>query len=218
MWRRKPRVVKYDQAVIDNARAVVGYTSITAPIDGRTGIRQIDEGNIIRASDPGGLVTITQIRPIAVFFNLPQQQLRETNGAFAKGDVRAEALDGEADTVLDTGKLVVIDNQVDQTTGTVRMKAEFPNAALALWPGQFVNVRLLIGTLNQVVVIPTAAVQRGPNGPFVYVVADNKVAMRPVTIRQQDDRRAVIGSGVAASDKVVTNRLRAARRRHRRCK
>jgi multidrug efflux system membrane fusion protein len=198
-------LVNLDQAIIDNARAILSYTDITAPIAGRTGIRQIDEGNIVRASDPNGLVVITQIKPITVFFNLPQQELVEINKGLAEGPLPVQAMAPDGRSAVDSGKVTVIDNQVDQTTGTVRLRAEFSNADLQLWPGQFVNVRLLIDTLRQVVVVPTAAVQRGPNGTFVYVIKDdNKVTVRPVSITQQDDQRAVIASGLQQGEHVVT--------------
>ena len=198
-------LVKSDQAIIDNARAILSYTDITAPIAGRTGIRQVDEGNIVHASDPTGLVVITQIKPITVIFNLPQQELVDINKGLAEGALPVEAMATDGQSTIDSGKVTVIDNQVDQTTGTVKLKAEFPNANLQLWPGQFVNVRLLIDTLRQVVVVPTAAVQRGPNGTFVYIIKDDsKVAVRTVSITQQDDQRAVIASGLDAGEHVVT--------------
>jgi len=197
--------VRLDQAAIDNARTILEYTKIVAPINGRTGIRQVDEGNIVHASDATGIVVITEVRPISVFFNLPQQQFSQVSKAFAQGSLPVDAIANDGRTVVDRGKLQVIDNQMDQTTGTIRMKAEFPNPDLQLWPGQFVNVRLLVETLKQVVVVPTASVQRGPNGTFVYVVsAENTVAVRPVTVGQQDDTRAVISSGAQAQDQVVT--------------
>jgi multidrug efflux system membrane fusion protein len=196
--------VRLDQAAIDNAQAYLDYTKITAPLSGRTGIRQIDEGNIVRASDATGIVVITQVRPISVFFNLPQQHLTRLNAAFAKGPLAVEAIGGDDRSLLDRGTLQVVDNQVDQTTGTVRLKAEFPNTNLQLWPGQFVNVRLLIETLPQVVVVPTAAVQRGPAGTFVYVVQDNVATMRPVTVSQQDETRSVITAGLKTGEQVVT--------------
>jgi len=198
--------VNLDQATIDNAQAILGYTKIVAPISGRTGIRMVDEGNIVRSGDSaGGLVVITQIKPISVFFSLPQQQLARVNRAFAQGPLVVEALGPDGKSVTDRGTLQVVDNQVDQTTGTVKLKAEFPNADLQLWPGQFVSVRLLVETLRQVVVVPTAAVQRGPNGTFSYVVQDdNKVAVRPITVSLQDDTQAVITAGVAPQDQVVT--------------
>jgi len=197
--------VKIDQGMIDNARAMLGYTKITAPIDGRTGIRQVDEGNIVHAADATGIVVITQIKPIAILFTLPQQQINQVNKAAAKGALPVEAMAADNTTVADRGTLQVVDNQVDSTTGTVKLKAEFPNPELQIWPGQFINVRLLIDTLRQVIVVPTAAVQRGPNGTFVYAVKDdNSVTVRPVTVSLQDDTRAVITTGLEASDKVVT--------------
>src|SRR5215208_2173769 len=197
--------VKLDQAAIDNAQAILGYTKIIAPISGRTGIRMVDEGNLIRAGDAStGIVMITQIKPLSVFFSLPQQQLARVNRAFAREPLVVEALGSDNKSVVDRGTLQVVDNQVDQTTGTVKLKAEFPNADLQLWPGQFVNVRLLIETLHEVVTVPTAAVQRGPNGTFVYVMNEDAVAVRPVTVSQQDDAQAVITSGLKAQDRVVT--------------
>ena len=198
--------IKSDEAAIDNARAILAYTNVVAPIDGRTGIRQIDEGNIVRASDATGIVVITQIRPVSVLFSLPQQYLGQVNKAHAQEPLRVEAMGADGRTVVDRGTLRVIDNQVDQTTGTIRLKAEFPNADLQLWPGQFVNVRLLTATLRQVVVVPTAAVQRGPSGPYVFVIQqDSTIAMRAVGISQQDDARAVIATGLQSGEQVVTS-------------
>src|SRR5713101_3138595 len=197
--------VRLDQGAIDNARALLDYCTITAPIDGRVGIRLVDQGNLVHASDPTGIVVLTQIRPIAVLFILPQQQLPQVNKAFAAGALPTEVTESDRKRVLDRGRLQVINNQVDQTTGTVQLKAEFPNSDLQLWPGQFVNVRLLIDTLRQVVVVPTAAVQHGPNGTFVYrVKPDNTVTVRPVAVKQQDENQAVIASGLELSDRVVT--------------
>jgi multidrug efflux system membrane fusion protein len=199
-------VVKADQAAIDNARAVLDYTKVIAPISGRTGIRLVDVGNLMRAADSSGIVVITQVRPISVIFTLPQQQLRTVNNAFAEGTLPVLALDADDRTVLDRGTLQVVDNQVDQTTGTVRYKAEFPNGALQLWPGQFVNVKLLVDTLRGAIVIPTGAVQRGPNGTFAYVVTEKTaVAVRPITVAQQDDTQAVIASGLSSGERVVTS-------------
>jgi multidrug efflux system membrane fusion protein len=198
-------LVKLDLAAIDNARAVLQYTTITAPLDGRTGIRQVDQGNIVRASDPNGIVVITQLRPISVLFTLPQQQLADVTRAMAKGTPTVEAFGADNKTVIDKGTLQVVDNQVDQTTGTIKLKAEFPNKDLQLWPGQFVNVRLLVDTLQQVVVAPTAAVQRGPTGIFVFVVQpDRTVAVRPVTVSQQSETQAVVTSGLQSGERVVT--------------
>ena len=197
--------MKLDQAQIDNAKAILDYTSIVAPIAGRTGIRQVDQGNIVHASDASGIVVITQLQPISVLFTLPQQQLGEVNRAFAGGALPVDAFGPDNKTVVETGELKVVDNQVDPSTGTIKLKAEFPNRELQLWPGGFINVRLLTNTLKQVVVAPTAAVQRGPNGTFVYVVQpDNKVAVRPVTVSQQDEVQAVIAKGLEADERVVT--------------
>jgi multidrug efflux system membrane fusion protein len=198
--------VKVDQGAIDNTRAILAYTTITAPINGRTGIRLIDEGNIVRGSDATGIVTLTEIQPISVLFSLPQQVVAQVNAAFAKGPLPVEALGPDSETVVDRGVLQVVDNQVDPTTGTVKLKAEFPNANLQLWSGQFVNVRMLIDTRQQVVVVPTAAVQRGPSGAFAFVVqpSGETVAVRPVTVTQQDDLQAVIATGVQEGEQVVT--------------
>jgi multidrug efflux system membrane fusion protein len=198
--------VQSDQAAIESARATLGYTTIVAPINGRTGIRMVDEGNIVNAADTSSaIVVITQLKPISVLFNLPQQDLGRINEAFAKSPLAVEAQRPDSDAVIDRGVLRVVDNQVDQTTGTVKLKAEFANAGLQLWPGQFVNVRLLIDTLKDVVTIPTAAVQRGPTGTFVYVVKDdNTVAMRPIVVQKQDETQTVVKSGLAPPERVVT--------------
>jgi multidrug efflux system membrane fusion protein len=197
--------VQADQGAIDNTKAVLSYTKIVAPIAGRTGIRQVDAGNIVHAADPTGIVVITQVKPVAVIFTLPQQQLPRVNKAFAGGPLAVQALGDDNRTVVDRGMLEVIDNQVDQSTGTVKLKAEFPNADLQLWPGQFVNVKLLVDTMRSVIVVPSAAVQRGPNGTFVYVANDdNAVAVHPVTVAQQDDTQAVISAGLAEGERVVT--------------
>jgi membrane fusion protein, multidrug efflux system len=197
--------VKLDQAAMDNARAILSYTEIVAPIAGRTGIRLVDAGNLARGAEATGIVILTQLRPISVFFSLPQQNLPDLSKGMAEGQLPVDALAADGKGALDKGKVMVIDNQVDQTTGTVKLKAEFPNDNLQLWPGQFVNVRVLIDTLRQVVVVPTAAIQRGPNGTFVYVLKEgNTVTVRSVTLTQQDDTRAVIATGLQAGEQVVT--------------
>lgn len=198
-------LLKSDAAAIESAQATLGYTEIRAPIDGRTGIRTIDEGNLLHASDAAGIVTLSQIRPIAVLFSVPQQDLSGISRASAAGPLAVEALSTDAATVADRGTLTVVDNQVDSTTGTVRLKAEFPNADLSLWPGAFVNARLTVNTLRGVVVVPSVAVQRGPNGAFVYAVQPgDTVRQVAVTIGQQDDARAVVTAGAQAGDRVVT--------------
>lgn len=197
--------IKSDQAAIESAQATLDYTTIGAPIDGRTGIRNVDIGNLVSSSDTTGIVTLSQIKPISVLFSIPQQQLGRVNAASAAGALSVQAIASDGQTVIDSGTLAVVDNQVDPTTGTVKLKANFPNDKLALWPGAFVNARLLVETLKSVIVVPTAAVQRGPKGTFVYIIKpDESVAMKSVTVRQQDDEQAVIAEGLAAGDKVVT--------------
>jgi membrane fusion protein, multidrug efflux system len=205
--------VKLDQGAIDNAAAYLRWCTITSPIDGRTGIRLVDQGNVVHGASPTPIVVVTQIQPIALLFTLPQQQLGQVNTAITKaaaagnGPLTVEALGADNKTVVDRGKLQVVNNQVDQTTGTIQLKAEFPNADLQLWPGQFVNVRLLVDTLRGVVVVPPVAVQRGPppNTNFVYVVqADGTVAVRAIGVGQQSETQAVITRGVNAGDRVVT--------------
>lgn len=196
--------IRADAAAVANAQAILDYTKVTAPFDGRTGIRMIDEGNIVRAGD-AGIVVISQLQPIAILFSLPQQNLPQVTKAAGQGVLVAEALAADNKSVLDKGVLQVVDNLVDQTTGTVRMKAEFPNANMQLWPGQFVNVRLLVDTLKQVVVAPTPAIQRGPGGPFVYVVADdNRAAIRPITLGPQTEATSVVEKGLRPGERVVT--------------
>ncbi len=195
--------VQQDQASIDNTKATLDYATIRAPIDGRTGIRQVDQGNIVHANDTTGIVSIAQVKPIATVFNLPQQWLRQVNKASPKGTLKLEVRDGESGDVLDTGTLEVVDNAVDQTTGTVKLKGSFPNAAVQLWPGQFVNVRLYVDTLDHVVVVPTAAVQRGPDGAFVYAVTGESVALTKVTLGRQTESDTVLMSGLAPPATVV---------------
>ncbi len=195
-----------DAAAIDNLKAILDYTDIKAPISGRVGIRNIDEGNLVRAGDATGIVTITEVRPISVMFTLPQQQLPVLTKALVNAALKVDAFTTDSRTLLDSGVLQVVDNQVDPQTGTIRIKADFPNDKLQLWPGQFVNVRLLVDTLKGAIVTPTASVQRGPNGPFVYVVTDgNTVSMRPVKISQQNEKDAVVAEGLKAGDSVVTS-------------
>src|SRR5205814_1886993 len=198
-------LVQADQAAIDNARAMLGYTKVIAPLTGRVGLRQVDQGNIIRAADVTGLVIITQLQPIAVQFSLPQQQIVRTNAAAAKGALTVDVFGNDGTTVIDSGTLKGIDNQVDPTTGTLKLKAEFPNANFQLWPGQFVNVRLKVDTLSQAVVVPTSAVQRGPAGTFSYVIREGEiVTAKPVVVTQQNETEAAIASGLSPCDRVVT--------------
>ncbi|MCC6717004.1 MAG: efflux RND transporter periplasmic adaptor subunit [Acetobacteraceae bacterium] len=203
--------VASDQAQIDNARTLLSYTTITAPIAGRVGIRAVDAGNIVRASDPNGLVTIATLRPINVQFTLPQQALEAVQAAMAAGEVEVVALPQANAPVseraaLDRGRLTVLDNQVDPATGTIRMKASFANEQLQLWPGAFVTVRLRARIWHDATTVPPVAVQRGPRGAFVFVVGDDlKAARRPVAVGHEDLTVAVIGEGVQPGERVVVD-------------
>lgn len=200
--------VQADNANIAAARVQLGYTRITAPISGRTGLRQLDPGNIVHAGDANGLVVITQLRPISVVFTVPQQQLpllrQATRGG--PGGLTVLALDRDSRTLLDTGVLAVVDNQIDTTTGTVRLKATLPNTQLTLWPGQFVNIRLLVETRHNGIVVPASAILRGPDGTYVFVIqGDATVATRAVTVDQIEEDSALIGHGLQAGERVVTD-------------
>jgi multidrug efflux system membrane fusion protein len=202
--------VAQDQAAIDSARTQLSYTTITAPIDGRTGIRQVDQGNIVHASDTTGIVVITMLQPISVVFTLPQQELPSVAAAMKNGMPEALAMaqgsDGTDTGLLDHGVLAVLDNQVDPTTGTIKLKATFPNAEDKLWPGGFVSVRLKVATEHGALVVPPAAVQRGPSGPYVYVIrADNAVRRQSVTVGHEDQAASIITAGLKPGDKVVTD-------------
>jgi multidrug efflux system membrane fusion protein len=165
----------------------------------------VDVGNIIRASDATGIVTLTQVKPVAAVFSLPQQHLRAVVAGQGRGRLKVQAMEADNATVIQTGEVEVIDNQVDITTGTVRVKAIFANADLGLWPGQFINVRLFVDVLRQALVAPAGAIQRGPKGAFVYVLTpETKAAMKPVTVGRQDEAIAVIQSGVEAGETVIT--------------
>jgi multidrug efflux system membrane fusion protein len=197
-------LVQADQAAIDNAKAILDFTTIRSPIDGRAGIRLIDEGNLVRAADAVGIVGIAQIQPISVTFNLPQQQFRQMKEAMSRGDVRVLAIDTDGATTLAEGTVDVIDNQIDPATGTLKIRAKFANDDLALWPGQFVSVRAFTDVLRNVVSISSAAVQRGPDGPFVYRVSDDsKAVLTPVVIARQDSEAAVVSSGITPPDRVI---------------
>ena len=198
---------KTDQGSIDAAKLNLTYARITAPITGRAGLRQVDPGNMVHATDQGGIVVLTEVDPIAVLFTLPEDSLQAVLKKIRGGaTLPVEAWDRDLKNRLETGKLITVDNQIDPTTGTVRLKAQFDNHDGALFPQQFVNVRLLIDTLRQVVVVPSAAIQRTTSGPAVFVVgADGKVAMRMVEVPQQSDNRAVIARGVSAGEQVVVD-------------
>jgi multidrug efflux system membrane fusion protein len=198
--------IKADAATIESAQTQLDYTTVTAPLSGRTGLRLVDEGNIVHTTDPNGLVVITQLQPISVVFTLPQDQLQEVIKQMASGPLKAIAIARTGQQQLGEGTLALVDNQVDSNTGTVRLKATFPNENDALWPGQFVNVRLLVRTLQQVVTVPSPAVQRGPTGRFVYVIKDDStVAMQPVTVTVMSGGRAVVEKGLDAGTRIVVS-------------
>jgi multidrug efflux system membrane fusion protein len=197
--------IQGDQAAIDNARTQLDYTTIKAPLDGRTGFRLLDQGNNVHATDTAGIVMITQIHPISVVFTLPEDELQAVQHALTEGTVQATAFADDGKTVLDQGKLVLADNMIDQTTGTARFKAEFPNAKNTLWPGAFVNVQLLLETRHNALTIPSVAVERGPDGLFAYVVKpDTKVEARPIEIGVNNGAYAVVENGLAPGEQVVT--------------
>jgi membrane fusion protein, multidrug efflux system len=199
-------MVKSDEAVIESAQVNLSYTRLTAPIDSVTGIRQIDEGNIIHPTDANGLVDLTQIQPISLIFTLPQTTFPEIQQEMAKGKVKVLAYSQDDKTRLDEGELLLIDNQIIQTTGTIRLRATFPNAKRLLWPGELVNARLLLRTEPEGLTVAASAVQQGPKGTFVYVVKqDQTVDMRPVTVGQISEGEALIESGLSASETVVTD-------------
>ena len=200
--------VRGDQAQIDTARTQLSYTDIKAPIDGRIGLRQVDSGNIARAGDLVPLTVITQLKPISVVFTLPQQALPAVANAMQDGmpEVLALRQGGSAANPLDRGQLAVLDNQVDPATGTIKLKATFPNSKLLLWPGGFVNVRMLSETQRSVVTVPTAAVQRGPRGAFVFVITAANVAQRrTVTVGHEDDQMSVVADGLLTGEQVVVD-------------
>jgi len=200
--------LKGDDATIENARTQLSYTTITAPISGRTGIRQVDPGNIVHATDTGGIVVMTQIQPIAVMFTLPEDQVPQMTEALDHGQVSVVALARDDGTVLDSGTVALLDNQIDQTTGTIRVKATFPNAHQRLWPGEFVTARVLVNVHKQALTIPAAALQRGPDGMFAYVLQpDSTVAVRPLKVTLLDENTVIIDSGLAAGERVVTSNL-----------
>ena len=196
-----------DRGQVDSAKLQLTYTHITAPIAGRTGLRQVDPGNIIHASDTTGVVVITQLQPITVVFSIPEDDLRRVLREVRAGQtLQAEAFDRSGTTLLASGSLLTIDNQIDPTTGTVKLKAQFPNDDGALFPNQFVNVRLLVSVDKQVPTMPGAAIQHGTPGTYVFVVKDdNTVTIRPVKLGHAEGDRVAIRSGVEAGEVVVTD-------------
>jgi membrane fusion protein, multidrug efflux system len=198
--------IKADQAQIDAAQLNLDYAVIRSPIDGRTGARLVDVGNIVHATDNAGLVTITQLHPIFVSFTVPQQQIDAVRQSQAESAREVRALTQDDQKQLAVGKLTLIDNQVDQATGTLHMKAQFDNADAALWPGEFVNVRLVVSTEKNAVTVPARAVQQGPNGSYLFAIKpDDTVEMRTVEVSQRDQDLAVIKKGVSAGERIVVD-------------
>lgn len=205
--RQFEAAIKIDQAQVDSAKLQLSYTRVTAPISGRLGLRQVDPGNMVRSSDTNGIAVITEVDPISVLFTIPQDNLGRVMKQLKAGDkLGVEAWDREQKNRLATGFLVSVDNQIDTTTGTVKLKAQFPNPEGLLFPNQFVNVRMVVNTLKDATVIPTAAVQRGAQGTIVYVVKEDKtVNMRPVKLGPAEGERTAVESGVAPGEVVVTD-------------
>jgi multidrug efflux system membrane fusion protein len=199
--------VKADQGQIDNAKLQLVYSRITAPISGRIGLRQVDPGNIVHASDASGLAVITQMQPISVIFSLPEDNLSQILGKLRGGTrLTVEAYDRDQKQKLATGTLLTVDNQIDPSTGTVKLKAEFPNRNNELFPNQFVNARLIIEVKRGALIVPAPAIQRGPQGTFVYVVKeDQTAALRPVTLGVTQEGNASITSGLSAGELVVVD-------------
>jgi multidrug efflux system membrane fusion protein len=198
--------LKGDEAAIDNARTQLEYTTIRSPIDGRTGIRQVDPGNNVHATDTTGMVVVTQLEPISIIFSLPEEDFGALSAALARGPVSATALSRDDREELDQGTVALIDNEIDQTTGTIRVKATLPNKQRRLWPGEFVNVRVQTQLQRQVLTIPPSAVERGPDGLFAYLVQpDSTIAVAQLTTGAQTGDMVVVEKGLQAGDRVVTS-------------
>jgi membrane fusion protein, multidrug efflux system len=198
-------IVKSDEAIIESARVNLSYTNLTSPIDGVTGIRQIDIGNIIHPTDVNGLVDVTQIEPISLIFTLPEAEFVPVQEHLSQGSVTV-FVDSQDGKQLDQGKLNLVDNQIIQTTGTIRLRAQFPNQKHLLWPGQLVNARLLLDTRHDGLTVPASVVQQGPHGAYAYVInPDSSVAIRPIKVAQISEGQALIDSGLQANEQVVTD-------------
>jgi len=198
-------IVKSDEAIIESAKVNLGYTNLTSPIDGVTGIRQMDIGNIIHPTDVNGLVDVTQIEPISLIFTLPEADFVPIQERMSQGPVTV-FVDSQDGKQLDKGRLNLVDNQIIQTAGTIRLRAEFPNQKHLLWPGQLVNARLLLDTRHDGLTVPASVVQQGPKGAYAYVIKpDNTVEIRPITVAQISDGQALINSGLKANERVVVD-------------
>ncbi|HWU89377.1 MAG TPA: efflux RND transporter periplasmic adaptor subunit [Kofleriaceae bacterium] len=196
--------VKIDRAQVESAQLQLDYAQVKAPLDGITGVRLVDAGNLIKANDPTGIVVITAIHPAAVLFTVPQDRLGPVAAAMARGDVTVEVWNRDSTKQLATGKLAVLDNQVNQTTATLRLKALVPNPSRALWPNAFVKARMLVETRAGALVVPSVAIQRGPAGTYVYIVGPDKTAvMKPVTVGLLAGEQAIIEKGLGGGERVV---------------
>src|SRR6516165_922657 len=199
-------MIDADEAMIQTAQTNLDYTTITAPNDGRMGVRLVDPGNIVHANDQGSIATLVLTRPSAVLFTLPARALDDIRGAMARVPVEVTAFDQDNRRALATGTLRLVDNTIDQTTATIRLKAMFPNEDDKLWPGEFVNARVLLETRSNAVVVPSAAVQRGPNGLFVWAVSGKDIAEpRPIETAQTYDNLTIVTSGLSGGERVVTD-------------
>jgi membrane fusion protein, multidrug efflux system len=193
------------KAAADAAQVNLDYCYIKSPIDGRTGVRLVDIGNVVHAADQNGIVVITQMHPISVLFTLPEINLQSIlNAGAASGGLKVIVLDRANTTTLDEGSLAVVDNEIDQTTGTVKLKATFPNNDLKLWPGKFVNARLVLTTRKDATVIASSVVQRGPQGTYAYVITPDKTSeMRPIKVGQTEGNFTMVESGLQPGEDVV---------------
>jgi multidrug efflux system membrane fusion protein len=195
-----------DQGAIESAQTQLSYTAITAPIDGRVGFRQVDVGNIIHANDQNPLTVLTQIRPVVATFTLPQKDLADVRAAMLRGAVPVLAFDQDNSQKLAAGELLLVDNQIDQTTSTIRLKARFANSDDLLWPGEFVHLRVQVDTRKGAVTIPPVALQRGPQGYFAWVIkTDNTAEQRPIEATQVNDEVAIVTKGLSPDERVVVN-------------
>jgi len=195
-----------DQAAIDNARTQLDYTTIRSPIRGRTGIRMVDPGNNVHAAAGTGIVVVTQLQPISVIFTLPEEARLAVNAAMAAGPLPVAALSRDGKTPLDNGTVMLVDNLIDQATGTIRLKAVFPNKDNRLWPGEFVTARALASTRRGALTIPSSAIQRGPGGVFAYVVKpDSTVEMRPLQVGEESDGLTIVEKGLEEGERVTTS-------------
>lgn len=198
--------LKADDAAIEAAKVQLGYATIFSPITGRTGIRAIDPGNVVRAADPAGIVVITQLKPISIVFTISEQHLPLIQGEAAKAALPVFALDRSNSKQVAQGTLTVIDNQIDTATGTIRLKATFPNEDLRLWPGQFTNVRLQVSIFKDAISVPASVVQRGPMGTYAYTISpENTAELRPLSVQRIEDGFALIEKGLEPGEKVIVD-------------